>query len=98
MRIFTEKTLRDFIITHPQSKAALQEWTKIVKKSNWKCFADIKSTFNSVDYVGNQRYVFNIHGNDYRVVLVVKFMMGAVYIRFVGTHAEYDKIKNISDI
>lgn len=98
MRILTEKTLKDFIELHPQSRVALQEWTKIVKKAEWKCFADIKKTFNTVDSVGNQRYVFNIHGNDYRVILVVKFMMGAVYIRFVGTHAEYDKIKDISNI
>lgn len=98
MRILTEKTLKDFIELHPQSRVALQEWTKIVKKAEWKCFADIKKTLNTVDSVGNQRYVFNIHGNDYRVILVVKFMMGAVYIRFVGTHAEYDKIKDISNI
>lgn len=98
MRIFTEKTLRDFIIIHPESKVALQEWVKNVKKAEWKCFADIKRTFNSVDAVGNQRFVFNIHGNDYRVILVVRFVMGAVYVRFIGTHSEYDKIRDISNI
>ena len=98
MRIFTEKTLRDFSERYPASRTALQEWSKIVKKAQWSCFADIRATFNSVDAVGNQRYVFNIHGNDFRLVVVVKFIMGAVYIRFVGTHAEYDRIRDISNI
>ena len=57
----------------------------------------MKKTFNSVDRVGNQKYVFNIKGNDYRLIVVVKFMIKTVLIRFIGTHAEYDKIdaKNI---
>lgn len=92
MRIFTEQTLKQYIAKHPQAKTALQEWVTIVKNSSWKCFADIKKTFNSVDSVGNQHYVFNIKGNDYRLVVVIKFTIQFVYIRFIGTHSEYDKI------
>ena len=92
MRIFTEQTLKEYISKNPQSKVALQEWTTIVKKSKWECFADVKATFNSVDNVGNQHYVFNIKGNTYRLVVVIKFTIKFVYIRFIGTHAEYDKI------
>ena len=92
MRIFTEQTLKEYIEKHPDARAALQEWVSIVKHSEWKCFADIKATFNSVDNVGNQHYVFNIKRNKYRLVVVVKFVMGYVFIRFVGTHAQYDKI------
>ncbi|MDR0962388.1 MAG: type II toxin-antitoxin system HigB family toxin [Mediterranea sp.] len=92
MRIFTEQTLSEYILRHPDTKVALQEWTSIVKRSKWTCFADIKATFNSVDSIGNQRYVFNIKGNQYRVVVVIKFTIQFVYIRFIGTHAEYDKI------
>lgn len=92
MRIFTEQALKEYSITHPQAKTALQEWVTIVKKSSWTCFADIKKTFNSVDSIGNQRYVFNIKGNDYRLVVVIKFTIKFVYIRFIGTHKEYDKI------
>ena len=77
---------------HPDSKVALQEWVTIVKKSEWACFADIKKTFNSADSVGNQHYVFNVKGNNYRLVVVVKFTVKFVYIRFIGTHKEYDKI------
>ncbi|NLO72279.1 MAG: type II toxin-antitoxin system HigB family toxin [Porphyromonadaceae bacterium] len=92
MRIFTEQKLKEYSKKHPSTKVALQEWVSIVKASDWTCFADIKQSFNSVDSVGNQRYVFNIKGNQYRLVVVIKFTIKYVYIRFVGTHAEYDKI------
>lgn len=92
MRIFTEQTLKAYSDKHPEVKTALQEWTMIVKQSHWTCFADIKNTFNSVDSVGNQRYVFNIKGNNFRLVVLIKFTIQFVYVRFVGTHSEYDKI------
>lgn len=92
MRIFTEQSLKAYAEKHPEVKTALQEWTMIVKQSKWTCFADIKRTFNSVDSVGNQRYVFNIKGNNFRLVVLIKFTIQFVYIRFIGTHAEYDKI------
>lgn len=92
MRIFTEKTLKEFTEKCPESKTALQEWVAVVKESEWTCFADIKNTFSSVDSVGNQRYVFNIKGNNYRLVAMIKFTIGYVYIRLIGTHNEYDKI------
>lgn len=94
MRIFTEKALNDFIREYPESETALQDWIKTVRNSNWKNFSDIKKTFNSVDSVGNQRYVFNIKGNDYRLIVIIRFTIQYVYIRFVGTHAEYNKIDN----
>lgn len=97
MRIFTERKLNEYADKHPGVRVALQEWASKVKKSQWNCFADIKKTFNSVDSVGNQRYVFNIKGNDYRLVVVIQFTPQFVYVRFVGTHAEYDRI-NVSTI
>ena len=92
MRIFTEKSLKEFTEKYPDSKTALQEWVSIVKKCEWTCFVDIKKNFNSIDTVENQRYVFNIKGNSYRLVVVVKFTIGFIYVRFIGTHKEYDKI------
>ena len=98
MRIFTEQAIKEYAEAHPDAKAALQEWTSIVKRSKWTCFADVKKTFNSVDNVGNQHYVFNIKGNNYRLIVVIKFTIKFVYIRFIGTHAEYDKIADCSKI
>ena len=80
MRIFTEQTLKEFIQKRPDAKVALQDWVTKVKKSEWKSFADVKQSFRSSDYVGNQRYVFNIKGNTYRLVAVVKFTIGFVYM------------------
>ena len=92
MRIFTEQALKEYAEKHPDSKTALQEGAAVVKRSEWRCFADVKATFNSVDNVGNQHFVFNIKGNNYRLVVVIKFTIKFVYVRFIGTHKEYDKI------
>ena len=92
MRIFTEQTLKEYIGNHPDARVALQEWVSIVKRSEWTCFADVRQTFGTVDAVGNQHFVFNIKGNRYRLVVVIKFTIRFVYIRFIGTHEEYMKI------
>lgn len=62
------------------------------EEASWHSFAEIRRDFGNVDSVGNQHYVFNIGGNKYRLIVVVKFIMGYVFIRYVGTHNEYDKI------
>lgn len=96
MNIVAKKTLVAYYTTHPQAKDALEEWYTKTRKSHWTNFADIRATFNSVDSVGNQHYVFNINGNDFRLIVVVQFRHQYVFIRFVGTHAEYDKLKDAS--
>jgi mRNA interferase HigB len=98
MRIISKTFIKDYYTKNPQAKAALLSWVKKTEEAQWQNFADIKRTFNSVDSVGNQRYVFNIKGNDYRVVVVIKFTPQNVLIRFIGTHAEYDRIKDIKNI
>lgn len=92
MRIITEEPLKEYIKLHPDTETALKAWVKTVKNSDWKNFSDIKKSFNSVDNVGNQHYVFNIRGNNHRLVVVIKFTIKWVYLRFIGTHEEYDKI------
>ena len=92
MRVIAISTLKDFWIRHPDSEQPLTEWYIKVCRANWNSFNDIRNDFNSVDYVGNQRYVFNIKGNHYRLVVAIKFTPKIVYIRFVGTHDEYNQI------
>ncbi len=92
MRIIAHRSLIAFYTKHNGAKTALENWYTKVCQAEWSCFADIKRDFNSADFVGNQHYVFNIKGNDYRLVVVIKFQIKMVYIRFVGTHKEYDKI------
>ena len=98
MRIISKSKLVEYYTKVPQSKTALEEWYEKTKKAEWKCFADIKETFNSVDSVGNQRYVFNIKGNDFRLIVLIQFTPHTIFIRFIGTHAEYDKIQDIKNI
>lgn len=94
MRIISHKKIREFYEQpgHEDSRVALQRWYDIAEQATWNTFADIRSDFPATDYVGNQHYVFNIRGNNYRLVAVIKFTIKYVFIRFVGTHAEYDKI------
>ncbi len=70
----------------------LEHWFITARNAGWKNFADIKRDFKSVDSVGNQRYIFNIKGKNYKLVVVMQFLHGYIYIRFVGTHAEYARI------
>lgn len=92
MNIVSHKKLHSFYAIHHDAEIALQQWYKTARAAKWKNFADIKKDYNSVDYIGNQRYVFNIRGNNYKLVVVIQFTHGYIYIRFVGSHAEYDKI------
>lgn len=94
MRIVSHKRLREFhtIKGREDSRTALERWYDITKEAEWKNYQDIKVDFPATDYLGNQRYVFNIKGNNYRLVVVVKFTIGHLFIRFVGTHKEYEKI------
>ena len=98
MRVVTFKRIQEYSKLYPDSDIPLRSWYKHTTESEWNCFSDIKQTFNSVDSIGNNRFVFNIKGNDYRLIVIVIFASKKVYIRFIGTHKEYDKIKDCSTI
>ena len=92
MRIIAHRTIIKYGKQYPDAKIALENWYKTVKIAKWKNFQDIKNVFNSVDYVGSQRYVFNIKGNNYRLIGKILFVQQIVFIRFIGTHKEYEII------
>ncbi len=92
MVIISKTILADFAKIHASAAEPLNSWYDITRRADWKSFADIKTTFNSIDAVGNDRYVFNIKGNKYRLVALIHFDIRTIYIRFIGTHSEYDKI------
>jgi mRNA interferase HigB len=92
MRVLSVKTLRDFWKNHADAADALKLWYKTVEKADWKKFADIRSVYRSADQLPNDRVVFDIKGNKYRIVAHIHYARQYVFIRFVGTHAEYDKI------
>lgn len=92
MRIISRKALREFWKNHSDAKEALQSWYSETKRAEWSSPAEIKAIYRSVSILPNNRAVFNIKGNHYRIIVVISYEFGVVYIRFVGTHAEYDKI------
>ena len=92
MRIIKKKTLSDYWETHEIVRAPLQAWFAEAENARWKSPAEIKKRYPSGDPVGDNRFVFNIKGNDYRLVVKIHYNTGSIYIRFIGTHAEYDKI------
>ena len=92
MVVISKTILVQFGQSHADAVQSLNEWWRKTKKSGWSSLPEIKKSFNSVDYVGNERYVFNIKGKIYRIVAMIFFDTRTVYIRFVGTHTEYDKV------
>ena len=98
MKILFSERIEEFVHKHADAKDALERWCKILSEAKWKSHADLKADFPSADFVGNNRYVFNIRGNNYRTVVLVVFFAESAAIRFIGTHSEYDKIKDIKKI
>lgn len=92
MRIIARRTLREFWDHHPTAKKPLQAWYADAKQAHWKSPNDIKKVYRNASVVANNRVVFNIKGNSYRLVAAINYDFEIVYIRFVGTHKEYDSI------
>lgn len=94
MRIISRSTLREFW-EQPQYKDAeqpLKAWYDEAKKANWQTPQDIKDKYRNASFVENNRVVFNIHGNKYRLIVALKYQSGIGFVRFVGTHKQYDTI------
>jgi mRNA interferase HigB len=98
MVIITKKTIQNYGQNHTDAIDALNDWYIRVALADWSNLNALKKDFPSCDYVGNDRYVFNIKGNRYRLIAIIHFDIRTIYIRFIGTHAEYDKIKDIENI
>ena len=92
MRIISRKALRVFWEKHSDARQSLQAWYVDVKKAHWKSPADIKKVYRNASFVGNNRVVFNIKGNQYRVIVAVQYKFQLAFIRFVGTHQEYNRV------
>lgn len=92
MRIIAMSTLRDFWERHQAAKEPLLAWYREAKQADWDTPAKVKAKYGSASILGGNRVVFNIKGNDYRLVVRINYPYRVVYVRFVGTHAEYDAI------
>lgn len=92
MVIISYKTIREYTDRRKDVEDQLNNWYTITEKSDWANFNEMRQIFNSVDSVGNDLYVFNIKGNDYRLIVRIIFRVRTIYIKFIGTHKEYDKV------
>jgi mRNA interferase HigB len=92
LRVIARKTLRDFWEKHPDSEQQLKAWYQEAENAQWKGPHDIKKDYPSASILEDNRVVFNIRGNHYRLIARINYAYGMVWIRFVGTHAQYDKI------
>ena len=92
MRLIAIGTLRNFWKTHHDSKEQLQAWYKLMRSATWKTPSNVKQQFRSASIIGGNRVVFNIAGNKYRLIVKIHYNTGIVYVRFIGTHREYDAI------
>lgn len=92
MRVISKSTLVEFWLLHPASKHALQMWYEDASRAAWRSPQDIKLRYASAGFVSSNRVVFNIKGNDYRLVVAMAYRFGAVYIKFLGTHKQYDAV------
>lgn len=92
MQIIATRTLRQFWGKHPDSEQPLKAWTNEVRSAQWQQPSDIKQMYRSASVLKNRRAVFNIKGGNYRLIVAIAFKHGIVYIKFIGTHDDYNKV------
>ena len=92
MRVVSKRTLRDFWEMHPDSEESLLAWYREAEDAQWDSPAAVKAQYRNASFPGGNRVIFNIKGNDYRLVVKINYPYGMMYIRWVGTHREYDRI------
>ena len=92
MRVIAKRTLREFWTRHSDCVQQLKSWYQEAEKSEWKNTHEIKKEYPTASILGGNRVVFNIKGNNYRLIVKINFQYQMMWIRFIGTHKEYDKI------
>lgn len=92
MRVLGTDLIDGFVGRHPAAQAAFAKWLTVVRDARWTNPMQVKQTFNHADFLGDGRIIFDIGGNKYRLFAIAEYQAGALRIRWVGTHAEYDKL------
>lgn len=92
MRIIAKRTLRDFWENYPDAESPLLDWHDAVAAQNWRSPNDVKQAYGDASIIDSNRVVFNIKGNDYRLITYIDYTFGFVFVLWVGRHSEYDKI------
>ena len=92
MRVYTKRILREFWERHPDAESALTDWYRATLRASWHTAAEVRAGSGNARILSHNRAIFNIKGNNYRLVVRIDYQYQVVYIRFVGTHAEYNRI------
>jgi mRNA interferase HigB len=93
MQVIARRTLREFWARYPHAEGPIRAWLAATTRADWQTPADIKRQFGgTVDFIGDNRVIFDLGGNKYRLIVHVSFSFGRVLVKFIGTHAEYDRI------
>ncbi|MGD0088432.1 MAG: type II toxin-antitoxin system HigB family toxin [Planctomycetota bacterium] len=92
MRLIAKRAVREFWEQYPEAMVPLQAWCKEVKRAAWSKAAEVKAKYGSASIVSSDRVVFNICGNKFRLIAKINYRWGLVYVRFIGTHREYDQV------
>ena len=92
MRVIARKSLAAFWLIHPETEAPLRAWLAAAQQAEWASMTDIVATYSKASPINAERCVFNIHGNSYRLIVAIRFSKQIVFIKFIGTHSEYDKV------
>ncbi len=93
MKIVSVEILKEFWDQHPETEQHLKAWVDEVKHANWQQPVDIKAKYRNASVLKNRRVVFNIKGNEYRLIVAIAYRFSAVYVKFIGTHKQYDAIE-----
>ena len=92
MRVIALSTLREFWRQHAPAETPLRSWFAEASRAAWRVPADIKAAHRNASFIAGDRVVFNVKGNDYRLIVAVRYRQQIMYVRFVGTHREYDEV------
>lgn len=96
MRVIARASLREFWSIHPESRLSLLRWLSVAEAADWTASADIVATFPNAKILNRERARFEIGGGNFRLIVAIKFQARLCFIKFIGTHAEYDKIDALS--
>jgi mRNA interferase HigB len=92
MRVIARKNLAAFWLVHPETEAPLRAWLAAANAADWESMTDVVATYSKVSPINAERCVFNVHGNSYRLIVAINFAKQIVFIKFIGTHSEYDNV------
>jgi mRNA interferase HigB len=92
MRLIARSTLAGFWETHPETRASLMHWLGVVRSAEWANVSDVQAAFSKAKALNGERVRFEVAGGDYRMVVAFNFRLGIAFVKFIGTHAEYDRV------